>query len=32
VGLIRTHWRGLTGGKEVWQQLGRFFDALERGG
>ena len=29
VGLIRTRWRGLTGGKEVWQELDRFFDALD---
>ena len=29
-GLIRTSWRGLTGGKEVWQQIGRFFEALDR--
>ena len=26
VGLIRTRWRGLTGGKEVWEEIGRFFD------
>ncbi len=25
VGLIRTHWRGLSGGTEVWQEIGRFF-------
>ena len=30
VGLIRTRWRGLTGGKEVWEELGRFFTALDR--
>jgi hypothetical protein len=30
VGLIRTRWRGLTGGKEVWEEIGRFFDVLER--
>jgi hypothetical protein len=30
VGLIRTHWRGLTGGAEVWQALQRFWDRLER--
>ena len=30
VGLIRTRWRGLTGGKEVWQEIGRFFDELDR--
>jgi uncharacterized protein DUF5947 len=30
VGLIRRGWRGLTGGKEVWRDLGRFFDDLDR--
>ena len=30
VGLIRTHWRGLTGGKAVWQEIGRFFEELDR--
>jgi uncharacterized protein DUF5947 len=30
VGLIRTRWRGLTGGKEVWQGLADFFDDLDR--
>jgi hypothetical protein len=29
VGLIRTHWRGMTGGTEVWQEVGRFFAALK---
>jgi hypothetical protein len=29
-GLIRTRWRGLTGGKEVWQGIERFFDDLDR--
>ena len=29
VGLIRTHWRGLSGGTEVWQELGRFFADLK---
>jgi hypothetical protein len=28
VGLIRTHWRGLSGGTEVWQRLGEFFAQL----
>lgn len=28
-GLIRTRWRGLTGGREVWQELDRFFAALD---
>jgi hypothetical protein len=32
VGLIRTRWRGLTGGREVWLELGRFFDDLDRRG
>jgi hypothetical protein len=30
VGLIRTRWRGLTGGTEVWQELGKFFEQLDR--
>jgi hypothetical protein len=30
VGLIRTHWRGLTGGREVWAELGRFYERLDR--
>jgi Family of unknown function (DUF5947) len=30
VGTIRTSWRGLTGGKEVWEQIGSFFDELGR--
>ena len=30
VGLIRTHWRGLTGGREVWDQIARFFEGLDR--
>ena len=29
VGLIRTRWRGLTGGKDVWEEIGRFFAALD---
>ncbi len=28
VGLIRTRWRGLTGGRQVWEEIGRFFEAL----
>jgi hypothetical protein len=30
VGVIRTRWRGLTGGKDVWEEIGRFFAALDR--
>lgn len=33
VGLIRTHWRGLSGGTAVWEEIGRFFAGLkERSG
>jgi Family of unknown function (DUF5947) len=28
-GLIRTRWRGLTGGREVWAEISRFYDALD---
>ena len=28
VGLIRTRWRGLTGGEEVWKEIEGFFDGL----
>ncbi len=28
VGLIRTHWRGLSGGSQVWQEIDRFFAGL----
>ena len=28
VGLIRMHWRGLSGGQEVWEEIGRFFEVL----
>jgi hypothetical protein len=32
-GIIRMHWRGLSGGDEVWQQIGQFFkDLRERAG
>jgi hypothetical protein len=30
VGLIRMHWMGLTGGREVWERIGEFFEALAR--
>ena len=29
VGLIRTNWRGFTGGREVWDKLGHFFEQLD---
>jgi hypothetical protein len=29
VGLIRANWRGLSGGTEVWQEIGRFFQGLK---
>jgi hypothetical protein len=28
VGLIRLHWKGLSGGAEVWSEIHRFFDDL----
>jgi hypothetical protein len=28
VGLIRTHWKGLSGGNEVWEEIAGFFNAL----
>jgi hypothetical protein len=30
VGIIRTHWRGLSGGGEVWQEIETFFQQLDR--
>jgi hypothetical protein len=30
IGLIRTKWRGLSGGGEVWQAIAEFFADLER--
>ena len=27
-GLIRANWKGLSGGTEVWEEIGRFFSAL----
>ncbi len=30
VGLIRSGWRGLSGGSEVWEEIGRFFAALKQ--
>lgn len=29
VGLIRTHWRGFSGGTEVWEEINQFFAALK---
>ena len=31
VGLIRIHWRGLSGGTEVWLEIGKFFAELKQG-
>lgn len=28
VGLLRLHWRGFSGGEEVWAEIGRFFAGL----
>ncbi len=28
VGLIRLHWRGFSGGQEVWEEIDRFFEVL----
>jgi hypothetical protein len=28
VGLIRSNWRGLSGGTEVWMEIGSFFTSL----
>lgn len=30
VGLIRKHWRGLSGGAEVWKEIDQFFEQLNR--
>jgi hypothetical protein len=30
VGLIRMHWRGLSGGREVWNEIDKFFEDLRR--
>lgn len=29
VGLIRAHWRGFSGGAEVWEEIAHFFNALK---
>lgn len=31
VGMIRTRWRGFSGGREVWDDITRFFEELGRG-
>jgi len=30
VGLIRSQWRGFSGGTEVWQEIGNYFAELKR--
>jgi hypothetical protein len=30
VGLIRMNWRGLSGGREVWEKIGQFFEELRK--
>ena len=30
VGLIRLHWKGLSGGQEVWKAIGDFFEGLRK--
>jgi hypothetical protein len=30
VGLIRTRWRGFTGGRELWEGIAEFFESLEK--
>ena len=30
VGTIRKHWKGLSGGEEVWREINAFFTALQR--
>ena len=29
VGLIRLHWKGFSGGTEVWQEIAQFFEQLK---
>jgi hypothetical protein len=29
IGLIRTHWHGLSGGSAVWEEMGRYFEDLK---
>jgi len=28
--VIRMHWKGLSGGQEVWERIASFFDELRR--
>jgi len=28
IGIIRRHWTGFSGGDELWEHVGRFFDSL----
>jgi hypothetical protein len=30
VGLLRMHWRGISGGSEVWKEIERFFTELKK--
>lgn len=30
IGLIRTHWRGLSGGTQAWKEVAAFFDSLKQ--
>jgi hypothetical protein len=30
VAVIRTRWRGFSGGREVWEELDRFYEELDR--
>jgi Family of unknown function (DUF5947) len=30
IAIIRLKWRGLSGGTEVWAEIGRFLDELKR--
>jgi hypothetical protein len=29
VGLVRAHWRGLSGGTDVWRAIGQFFSEMK---
>jgi hypothetical protein len=30
VGLVRTHWRGMSGGPALWEEIGRYFATLKK--